>query len=149
MNLQQDLRDTAQRITDARRWPDFVASAYSGFELATRTSRALVDAGSVESLARFAEAERAATDGRDTLRAAPGCMNAYGPLGAPITITATDIERTEAALSRLADALNDRFGAALDEPLDAAELVAFSQALDAADRLQRMLAQEVDDGDLP
>lgn len=149
MNLHQDLYETARRITGARHWPQFVASAYSGFELATRTARALVDAGPLESQARLAEAERAATDGRDTLRAAPGRMNAAGSLGSPIVIAGDDLDRAEASLSGLADALYDRFGAALDEPLNADELVAFSQALDAAERLQRMLAREVDDGDLP
>lgn len=167
-HLTDDLDAAAQRIARARHWPDFVAAVYAGFEPATRTARALVDASPIEEHVRLAEAERAATDGRDILRAAPGCMNAAGPLGPPITVPADRVAVTEAGLSRLAGAVADRFALALDDPLSAAELVAFSQAMDAADRLLHALdpgpfspsplrqdarrtdsAVEVDDGNLP
>lgn len=158
--LTDDLDAAAQRIAQARHWPDFLAAAYASFELATRTTRALVDASPIENHVRLAEAERAATDGRDILRAAPGRMNAAGPLGSPITLPTNHPEaigQAETGLSRLADATFDRFALALDEPLNADELIAFSQAMDAADRLQRAVdpnalspeLQEVDDGNLP
>lgn len=176
MNVHQDqtadlhaaLRAAAERIAEARHWPDFITAAYGSYELATRTARALVDTSPFTEHIRLAEAERAATDGRDILRAAPGRMNADGPLGPPIVLTTDRVAATETSLSRLADALFDRFAMALDEPLNADELVAFSEAMDAADRLQHALspgplsqdgpgqgsrrtdaAEEVDDGDLP
>lgn len=167
MNVHQDLtaalHAAAQRIAEARHWPDFLASAYAGFDLATRTARALVDSSPSEDHIRLAEAERAATDGRDILRAAPGRMNVSGPLGSPIMLAADRLQATKTSLSLLADTVFDRFGMALDEPLNADELVAFSEAMDAADRLQHALspdalkpnghgsdsAGEVDDGDLP
>lgn len=172
MNIHQDLtadlqaaiHAAAQRIAEARHWPEFLASAYAGFELATRTTRALVDASDFEEHVRLAEAERAATDGRDILRCAPGRMNVSGPLGAPITLPTDRVQATETSLSLLADAVYDRFAMAADEPLNADELVAFSEAMDAADRLQHALAptgspagstagqgsaREVDDDDLP
>ena len=147
--LTDELQSAAHRVAGARHWPDVVASAYAGFELATRTTRALVDACPSEQHARLAEAESAATDGRDILRAAPGRMNAFGSLGSPIVLDADGVDATETALGRLAGALHDRFGMALDEPLNADELVAFSQTMDAADRLQRAISPEADDDDLP
>lgn len=177
--LHADLRAAAQRVAGARHWPDFIAAAYAVFELATRTARALVDASPFEEHIRLAEAERAATDGRDILRAAPGRMNAVGPLGAPIVLAPDHLTVTEADLGRLAEAVADRFAMATDEPLGADELVAFSEAMDAADRLRHALnpsplnpvrlgrdaltqvpprtgstdstdsAEEADDGDLP
>lgn len=159
-DLHAAIHAAARRIAEARHWPEFLASAYVGFELATRTARALVDASPVEEHIRLAEMERAATDGRDILRAAPGRMNATGPLGAPVVLAPDRVQATEASLRRLADAVYDRFAMATDEPLNADELVAFSEAMDAADRFQRALspadrmagrgsAREVDDDDLP
>lgn len=149
MNIHPDLEATAQRVIEARHWPQFIMAAYDGFELATRTSRALVDSCPLDDHVRLAEAERAATDGRDILRTAPGRMNANGRLGPPIALPTGEVEKAEASLAGLADALHDRFTVALDEPLGADELVSFSEALDAANRLQRALAREVDDGDIP
>ena len=147
--LTDELQAAAHGVAGARHWPDFISSAYAGFELATRTARALVDACPSEQHARLAEAESAATDGRDILRAAPGRMNAFGPLGSPLALAEDRTDAAETALGRLADALHDRFGMALDEPMNADELVAFSQALDAADRLRRAISPEADDDDLP
>lgn len=170
--LDADLRAAALRVSNARHWPDFTAAAFAGFELATRTARALVDASPFEDHIRLAEVERAATDGRDILRSAPGRMNAAGPLGPPIALACGHVASIEACLSGLADRLFARFALAIDEPLNADELVAFSEAMDAADRLQHALdpdgvtrqdasgramvrtdstgtAREVDDDDLP
>lgn len=163
-DLHAAIHAAARRIAGARHWPEFLASAYAGFELATRTARALVDASPFEEHIRLAEVERAATDGRDILRAAPGRMNVSGPLGAPIVLAPDRVQAAEASLSLLADAVYDRFAMAVDEPLNADELVAFSEAMDAADRLQHALtpadspadrwafqgpAREVTDDDLP
>ena len=148
-DLSHELQTVAHQVAGARNWPDFVASAYVGFELATRTTRALVDVCPPEQHARLAEAESAATDGRDILRAAPGRMNAVGSLGSLLVLAADRADAAETALGRLVDALHDRFGMALDEPLNADELVAFSEAMDAADRLQRALSPEANDDDLP